>query len=231
MEESRRELRDPRQRRTAAPRRRGAPAAVVLARGTHHGRRPRHAGPWHEARDQLRRAHRRPASERAMATFPDYLTESPTERLPSGNPLELLPFRQRVIFMARAAHVPMTAIAGLLSISRETAYCELRARRLLFVLGLRVVRLLHRARLSDDLGEPPRQRLGFALCYTSNDHVGLVTDGTVVDHGEVLADERRDLQLADRVIGEAALEVFLSRGALEVGRHSVVIWVTAEGAW
>ncbi len=48
-------------------------------------------------------------------------------RLPSGNPLELLPFRQRMIFMARAAHVPMTEIAGLLSISRETAYVELRA--------------------------------------------------------------------------------------------------------
>jgi DNA-directed RNA polymerase specialized sigma24 family protein len=57
----------------------------------------------------------------------DTLMESPTARLPSGSPLELLPARQRLVFIGRAAHIPMTELARALGISRETAYQELRA--------------------------------------------------------------------------------------------------------
>lgn len=55
------------------------------------------------------------------------LTESPTARLPSGSPLDLLTTRQVVIFLARAVHRPMTEVARLLRISRETLYCDLKA--------------------------------------------------------------------------------------------------------
>jgi hypothetical protein len=58
--------------------------------------------------------------------FLERLVESPTARLPSGNPLDLLPTRQFLIFLAAACRRNMTQTAGLLSISRETLYQELR---------------------------------------------------------------------------------------------------------
>lgn len=45
----------------------------------------------------------------------------------SANPLELLPVRQRLVFLGKAFRAPMAHVAAVLGISRETAYQDLRA--------------------------------------------------------------------------------------------------------
>jgi DNA-directed RNA polymerase specialized sigma24 family protein len=47
----------------------------------------------------------------------------------SGDPLELLPLRTRAVIVLRANSMPMTTIAAVLGISRQTAYHHLRQGR------------------------------------------------------------------------------------------------------
>ena len=54
----------------------------------------------------------------------DQLTESPTADVPSPNPLDLLSLRQLVVFLARAHQRPLTELAELLGLSRETVHFE-----------------------------------------------------------------------------------------------------------
>jgi DNA-binding NarL/FixJ family response regulator len=72
----------------------------------------------------MRRSREVPASgSRALETA----TESVS--VPSGNPLELLPLRTRAVLVLRANGMPMTTIAVVLGISRQTAYHHLRQAR------------------------------------------------------------------------------------------------------
>jgi hypothetical protein len=57
----------------------------------------------------------------------DQLTESPTADVPSANPLALLSLRQLVVFLVRAHQRPLTQLADLLGLSRETVHLELRS--------------------------------------------------------------------------------------------------------
>ncbi len=57
----------------------------------------------------------------------DWLTESPTLRLPCGSPLDLLSDREYLVFMAKARRRNMSRIAKTLGISRETLYVQLRS--------------------------------------------------------------------------------------------------------
>ena len=56
----------------------------------------------------------------------DVLTESPTADVPSGNPLDLLPLRQFVVFVVRAHQRQLTDLAELFGLSRETLHVDLR---------------------------------------------------------------------------------------------------------
>ena len=71
----------------------------------------------------------------AATPFLERLTESPTSRLPSGSPLDLLTVRQFLIFVANAGQRPVIDVARALRISRTTVCVELRAARA--VLGRR----------------------------------------------------------------------------------------------
>jgi hypothetical protein len=57
----------------------------------------------------------------------EVLTESPTADAPSGNPLDLLPLRQLVVFVVRAHQRPLTELADLLGLSRDTIHVDLRS--------------------------------------------------------------------------------------------------------
>ncbi len=57
----------------------------------------------------------------------DSLTESPTADLPSGSALDLLPLRQFVVFVVRAHQRPLTELATLLGLSRDTVHVDLRS--------------------------------------------------------------------------------------------------------
>ena len=54
----------------------------------------------------------------------DQLTESPTADASSGNPLDLLPMRQLVVFVVRAHQRPLTELADLLGLSRDTVHLD-----------------------------------------------------------------------------------------------------------
>jgi hypothetical protein len=56
----------------------------------------------------------------------DQLTESPTADTASGNPLDLLPLRQFVVFVVRAHQRPLTDLAELFGLSRDTLHVDLR---------------------------------------------------------------------------------------------------------
>ena len=56
----------------------------------------------------------------------DVLTESPTADTPSANPLDLLPLRQFVVFVVRAHQRPLTDLAELFGLSRDTLHVDLR---------------------------------------------------------------------------------------------------------
>jgi hypothetical protein len=60
-------------------------------------------------------------------TSEDQRTESPTANAASGNPLDLLPLRQLVVFVVRAHQRPLTELADLLGLSRETVHLDLRS--------------------------------------------------------------------------------------------------------
>jgi hypothetical protein len=57
----------------------------------------------------------------------DQLTESPTADAPSGNPLDLLSLRQFVVFVVRAHQRPLTELADLLGLHRDTLHVDLRS--------------------------------------------------------------------------------------------------------
>jgi hypothetical protein len=54
------------------------------------------------------------------------LTESLTAEAPSGDPLELLPLRQLVVFVVRAHQRPLSGLAELLGVLRKTVHGDLR---------------------------------------------------------------------------------------------------------
>lgn len=56
----------------------------------------------------------------------DYLTESPTTGAASGDPLSLLPLRQFVVFVVRAHQRPLTELADLLGLHRDTIHVDLK---------------------------------------------------------------------------------------------------------
>jgi len=72
-----------------------------------------------------------------LSGFLESITESPAAKLASGTPLDLLPPRQKVILLARAARVSMTELAKLFTsrcecgrtphLSRQTVYQEIRS--------------------------------------------------------------------------------------------------------
>jgi len=57
----------------------------------------------------------------------DQLTSSPTADTPSANPLDLLPLRQLVVFVVRAHQRPLTELADLLGLSRDTVHVDLKS--------------------------------------------------------------------------------------------------------
>jgi DNA-directed RNA polymerase specialized sigma24 family protein len=54
-------------------------------------------------------------------------TESPTADAPSANPLDQLSLRQLVVFVMRAHQRPLSELADLLGLSRETVHLDLRS--------------------------------------------------------------------------------------------------------
>jgi hypothetical protein len=88
----------------------------------------------------------------------DVLTESPTADAPSANPLDLLPLRQLVVFVVRAHQRPLTELAELLGVSRDTVHVDLRS-------AIRT--LSERGAPAADTPEPARGRP-----YRCRDHAG-----------------------------------------------------------
>jgi DNA-directed RNA polymerase specialized sigma24 family protein len=57
----------------------------------------------------------------------DQLTESPTADTPSANPLDLLPLRQLVVFVAHAHRRTLSELAQVLGVHRDTVHEDLRS--------------------------------------------------------------------------------------------------------
>ena len=55
------------------------------------------------------------------------LTSSPTADSPSADPLDLLPLRQLLVFVARAHRRSLSELAELLGIHRDTVHADLKA--------------------------------------------------------------------------------------------------------
>ena len=59
-------------------------------------------------------------------SWTDILTESTAALAPSGNPLEILPPRERAVLVLLGSGLDATTVAKLLQVSRETLYQDRR---------------------------------------------------------------------------------------------------------
>jgi len=100
-----------------------------VARGRQEGPqgRLRRARPSPRCRGAGRRLRSGAAPDEARLSAVDQLTESPTADTPSADPLDLIPLRPLLVFVARAHQRPLTELADLLGLSRDTVHVDLRS--------------------------------------------------------------------------------------------------------